>query len=329
MKFGIGIPTCREGLTLPAPFADPAQIVGLVQKAEGLGYDSVWADDHVTTTPGMGLPPTRPPNWYDPLITLSACATATSRIQLCVGVVCLPFRNPVILAKQAATLDVISGGRFGMGWGLGRRDEYEHFNAEASGVHRGRLANELMDAVHRLLTQDNVTYQGEYVRFKDVSLYPRPVQEPPSIYVAGEAPETPNRVARWATGQLMSMLSSSHPIPERLKALEKALATRGREMSDIDKGVVIVQNVARTHEEALVNFDKSVIGSHMRPERRDKVIADNAIGTVDEVAEKVARVAELGIDNYTIQHYAVQSLEEMEDQAQIFAEEVLPLVKRG
>ncbi len=327
MKFGIGIPTCREGLTFPAPFAIPSQIIGLVQKAEKLGYESVWADDHIMVTEGMHLPYDTPPNWYDPLITLSACATVTSNIRLCIGVICLPFRHPVILAKQAATLDVITGGRFGMGWGLGRRDEYQHFNAGSSEVHRGRLASEIMESVYRLLTQDNVTYQGEYVRFKDVSLYPKPIQNPPSIYIAGETTDTPNRVARWATGQLMSMLSSSHPVTERLDALVVALEEQGRNMSDIDKSVVIVQNIAPTHEEAVANFRRSQIGSHVKEDRVDKVIADNAIGTPEEVAQKVARFAELGIDNYTIQHYAVQSLEELEDQAQVFAEEVMPLVK--
>ena len=327
MRFGIGIPTCREGLTLPAPFADPIQIVSLVQKAESFGYDSVWADDHITLTQGMHIPYSAMPNWYDPLITLAACANATSKIQLCVGVICLPFRNPIILAKQAATLDVISSGRFTMGLGLGRRDEYEGFNGEAAKVHRGRLANEIMESIYRLFTEDHVTYQGEYIKFRDVTLYPKPIQSPPSLYIAGEASETPNRVASWGTGQLMSMLSSSHPIKDRLNNLRVALEAKGRQLSDIDKGVVIVQSIASTHEEAIANFRKSPIGSHVKEDRLAKVVADNAIGTPEEVAEKVDKTADLGIDNYTIQHFGVQSLDEIEEQIQMFKEEVMPLIK--
>lgn len=329
MKFGIGIPTCREGLTLPAPFATPSQIVELTQKAEKLGYDSVWADDHIMVTEGMHLGSKVPPNWYDPMITLGAAAATTSRIRLCVGVICVPFRNPIIMAKQAATLDQISNGRFGLGWGLGRRDEYEHFNTEAGKVHRGRLTVEIMESVYRLFTEDHVTYEGEYIKFRDVSLYPKPVQSPPSIYIAGETEDTPNRVASWASGQLMSMLSSSRPIPERLELLRKSLEEHGRKFSDVDKTVVIVQNVNKSHEKAVEAFKKSVIGTHVKPERMVKVVGDNAIGTPDEVAEKVLKTFDMGIDSYTVHHYAVQSLQELEEQAQIFAEEVMPLVKKA
>ncbi len=329
MKFGIGIPTCREGLTLPAPFASPSQIVELTKKAEKLGYDSVWADDHIMVTEGMHIGSKVPPNWYDPLITLGAAASATSKIRLCVGVICIPFRNPIILAKQAVTIDHISNGRFGLGFGLGRRDEYEHFNSESAKVHRGRLALETMESIYKLFTQDHVTFEGEYIKFRDVSLYPKPVQNPPAIYVAGETEDTSNRVANWATGQLMSMLSSSRPIPERLELLKKSLEEHGRKFSDIDKTVVIAQNVNKSHEKAVEAFKKSVIGTHVKPERLAKVVADNAIGTPEEVAEKVLKTFAMGIDSYTIHHYAVQSLQELEEQVQIFAEDVMPLVKKA
>ena len=326
MRFGIGIPTCREGRGMPAPFAGPEHIVELARMAEDLGYDSVWADDHIMVTDQMRLPDKDPPNWYEPLVMLAACAMATKRIQLCAGVICLPFRNPIILAKQAATLDVLSGGRFGMGWGLGRKDELYLFDPGMSKVHRGRLASEQMEAIYRLFTEDKVTYKGEYIQFEGVSLYPRPLQRPPGIYIAGEAPDTPKRVARWATGQLMSLLASSHPVTERLEALASALKEQGRAFSEIDKCVVIAQNVARTHEEAVANFRKSRIGSRVGDDRIDRVVADNCIGTPDEVAGKIAKLAECGIDHYTIQHYAVQSFQELREQVQLFAEEVMPLV---
>ena len=334
MKFGIGIPNCREGRGVPSPFGEPSKIVSLTREAERLGYDSVWADDHIVVTQrmhkeGMDLRDGTHPNWYDPLVTLAACATTTSRIQLCVGVVCVPFRDPIILAKQAATLDQMSNGRFGLGLGLGRRDEYERFNSESSKVHRGRLAVEIMEAVHRLFTEDDVTYQGEYVKFRGVSLYPKPVQSPPSIYIAGEAEDTPDRIARWATGQLMTMGARARPIPERLELLAKALENHGRKLSDIDKTIVITQNINRSHEKAVEAYKKSPLGWRSRPETFDWFVANNAIGTPEEVAEKVTKSFEMGIDHYTMHHMAVQSYQELEEQIQIFAEEVIPLVRKS
>lgn len=326
MKFGIGIPTCREGLSLPAPFANLSQVIKLTKMAEKLGYDSVWADDHIMVTPGMKLPYKEAPNWYDPLISLAGCAMVTKRIQLCAGVICLPFRTPIILAKQAATLDVLSNGRFGMGWGLGRKDELEHFSGGAS-IHRGHLADEQMESMYLLLTQDKVTYKGKYVQFHDVALYPKPVQRPPGIYIAGEAEDTPNRVAQYATGELMSLLSSSRPVPERIGRLAVALREHGRDLSDIDKTAVIVQCLAKTHEEAVAKFQRSQIGSHVSNDRLDKVLADNCIGTPEEVLSKIARVRGFGIDHYTTQHYAVQSFQDLEEQVQMFAEEVMPKVR--
>ena len=125
----------------------------------------------------------------------------------------------------------------------------------------------------------------------------------------------------------MSLLASSHPVTERLEALASALKEQGRAFSEIDKCVVIAQNVARTHEEAVANFRKSRIGSRVGDDRIDRVVADNCIGTPDEVAGKIAKLAECGIDHYTIQHYAVQSFQELREQVQLFAEEVMLLVK--
>jgi len=111
MKFGIGIPNCREGIFYPIPIADPQEIIKLTQLAERLGYDSVWGTDFITPIPRMGIPDTPQPNWYELLITLAYLAAATQRIQLGAGVVLLPYRDPIILAKQAAASS--SGGDWG------------------------------------------------------------------------------------------------------------------------------------------------------------------------------------------------------------------------
>ncbi len=327
MKFGIGLPTSREGFTLPAPFATPHQIVELTKFAEDLGYDSVWADDHMVITPNMYLPDEQLPKWYDALISLACMISTTSRIKLGVGVICLPFRNPIILARQAATLDAYSGGRFVLGWGLGRKDEFVQFEPRSANVHRGNLAEEQMEAIYRLFTEDHVTYKGKYIEFDDISIYPKPVQNPPAIYIAGETEETYNRVAKWGTGQLFGTFSPYHPVPQRIKALGAALERQGRDISEIDKSVAAMQCLARTHEEGVVKFRESRRGRKTSNDIIDYVVNNNAIGTPDEVAEKIKRFEEVGINHFTIHHYGVESIGELREQVQMFAEEVMPHFK--
>ena len=111
---------------MPAPFASPRQIAQVIQKAEQLGFNAVWGNDLITPTPGFKIADSQPPNWYEPLITLSYAAAVTERIKLGTGVIVVAYRDPVILAKQAATLDQFSEGRLLLGLGLGTfRDEFE------------------------------------------------------------------------------------------------------------------------------------------------------------------------------------------------------------
>ena len=125
-RFDIEIPNCREGVFVPPGFATPEQIIECVQAAERLGYHAVWATDFMSASPSSGVPSDESPAWYEPIVTLSYAAAVTSRIKLGTGVVVLPYRDPVILAKQAATLDRLSQGRFLLGLGLGAwRDEFQ------------------------------------------------------------------------------------------------------------------------------------------------------------------------------------------------------------
>src|ERR1700722_16421880 len=120
MKFSVGLPTGFEGLMHPIPFAEPGDFVRLAQLCEGLGYDSVWGNDHITTQNYVrDLFPGQVPRYYEPIIVMAHIAAATSRLRLGTAVPRLPMHEPVYLAKQVATLDQLSGGRFMLGVGVG------------------------------------------------------------------------------------------------------------------------------------------------------------------------------------------------------------------
>src|SRR3954469_24703330 len=110
MRFGLAVPTGTEGMIYPIPYADPEQAVELAVHAESLGFDSVWANDHVTTQAYVREEFPDPPRYYDPYIYLSFVAAQTATIKLATAITVMTFRHPVVLANQAMTLDQLSGG---------------------------------------------------------------------------------------------------------------------------------------------------------------------------------------------------------------------------
>jgi probable F420-dependent oxidoreductase len=167
----------------------PTVTARLAALAEDLGYTSWWAGDHVVLpsprTPDTPMDPRDP--ILDPLVHLTYVAALTRRVELGTGIVILPQRNPLVLAKQAASLDVLSGGRLHLGVGAG----YLEPEMAAVGVpfaERGRRTDEYIDAMVQLWTAERPRMDGRYVRFADVDAHPRPVRDGgPRIVVGGHS----------------------------------------------------------------------------------------------------------------------------------------------
>jgi alkanesulfonate monooxygenase SsuD/methylene tetrahydromethanopterin reductase-like flavin-dependent oxidoreductase (luciferase family) len=119
MKFGVGLPTCTAGMMYPVPFASAEDIVRVAIEAEQLGYYEVAGNDHFTTQQYVREAFTDPPDFFDPLISYAYCAAKTSVLRLMTGIIVVPMRHPIVLAKQLATLDRFSGGRLLVGAGIG------------------------------------------------------------------------------------------------------------------------------------------------------------------------------------------------------------------
>ena len=328
MRFGIGIPNCREGIFYPIPFAGTQEIVKLTQLAERLGYDSVWATDFMNPVPTMGFPETQQPSWYEVLITLAYLAGVTQRIKLAAGVVLLPYRDPVILAKQAATLDQYSGGRFLFGWGLGQsREEFESIQSKNRKAHRGRMLEEQMEALHLLLNSEGkVSFVGEYYEFHDVELNPKPLQQPLPVYIVGHSKDTPARIARWATGVSISITSVSAAggsIHEAMESLRLDLRREGQDPAELDMEISTQLRLGRTHEEAVRAFKSSWLGRRFSRRNPDAIIANSLVGTSEEVAEKVAGLEDAGITLCMATNVAADTFDEMVEQVQMFSEEVM------
>ena len=166
---------------------DPAKIRDWAQAAEGLGYDCIEVADHVFgAAPRGDWKPTYSEHdpFHETFTTMAFIAAVTRNIKLCSGVLILPQRQTVVVAKQAAEVDILSGGRLRLGVGVG----WNHVEYEALGMEwktRGARQSEQIEVMRRLWTEDLVTFAGRFHNLVDVNLLPVPVQRPIPIWFGG------------------------------------------------------------------------------------------------------------------------------------------------
>jgi probable F420-dependent oxidoreductase len=174
MKFGVFLPT----FLFPGTGTEQANLLrAFARKAEELGFDSLWVTDHIVTAHQFYAV-----SWLDSLMTLSHVAAITERVRLGTSVLILPVRLPVVLAKEIATLQHLSGGRYVFGIGTG----WYGPEFESAGVHkseRGVRTDEVLEIANQLLRQPNVTYNGRYYALADVTV--EPITDAPPVWVAG------------------------------------------------------------------------------------------------------------------------------------------------
>lgn len=213
MDFGVHLPQV-------GPLAGREGVLAVARKAEELGFHSLWVSDHVViprgmTTPYPGRPDGRfpvPPEmpFLEPLATLLFAAAATERIRLGTSVLVITVRNPVLTAKQLATLDVLSGGRLILGAGAGwLAEEFQALDMPFGKL--GPRMNEYLEVIRRCWTEDDPSFEGRFYRLGNVGFYPKPLQRPhPRIWVGGWAQGALRRAARygdaWHAGGPPSLL---------------------------------------------------------------------------------------------------------------------------
>jgi probable F420-dependent oxidoreductase len=208
---------------------DPAKIRDWVQAAEALGYDHVEVPDHVFGATARGdFKPTYDEKdpFHETFTTLAFMAAVTQRIGLTSGVLILPQRQTGVVAKQAAEVDLLSGGRLRLGVGVGwNHVEYQALNMDwhTRGAHQA----EQIAALRRLWTEDLVTFKGRFHDLQSVNILPRPVQQPIPIWFGGSSDAVVKRAARIGDGW-MPIMSPADAEP-KLEALRAHLRAFGRD----------------------------------------------------------------------------------------------------
>lgn len=236
MKFGL-IPAYGN-----APVADPEYVLGLAELAEELGFESIWAVEHPAVPAAYasrypyarsGKMPIEEVDIPDPLAWLAYVAAATQRLRLATGVLVLPLHNPVLLAKQLATIDRLSGGRVLLGIGVGWLAE----EFAAVGVpfeRRGDRAAEYVAALRSLWRDDLAGHDGEFVSFGDIRSRPKPV-DPAGIpiHVGGHSPAAARRAGCIGDG-FFPLGGKPEALGALLDEMRVAAIDAGRDPSEVE-----------------------------------------------------------------------------------------------
>ncbi|BBX99740.1 LLM class F420-dependent oxidoreductase [Mycobacterium seoulense] len=223
--------------------ADRAVIDAVASTADESGFATLWVGEHVVM---VDRPASRYPysddgviavaaqaDWLDPLIALSFAAAASSRIGLATGVLLLPEHNPVVVAKQAASLDRLSGGRLTLGVGIGwSREEFAALSVPFA--RRGARTAEYAHAMRTLWRDDVASFDGDFVRFDSIRVNPKPVRDRRiPIVLGGNSDSALRRVAAWGDGWYGFNLDGAEAVRDRVTTLERLCADSGRDRAQL------------------------------------------------------------------------------------------------
>jgi probable F420-dependent oxidoreductase len=223
---------------------------------EERGFDSLWFPEHThipvsrrTAYPGGGELPREYSHTYDPFVALAAVASATERLRFGTGICLVIQRDPIITAKEVASLDRLSGGRFLFGVGAGwNEDEMENHGTNPRT--RFGLMRERVEAMKAIWTEDEAEYHGKYVDFDPIWSWPKPVQQPhPPVMVGGGGEKVLDRVIQFGDGWL--------PQPPREKDLPGRMAELRRRAEEAGKRVTIVPFDSKSHPEFVAEMQEA------------------------------------------------------------------------
>jgi len=255
-------------------------VLDAARLAENVGLDGIIAGDHVTFY-GYG---------NDGLITLTAVAAVTSRIELKTAVYLLPLRHPVPVALQVAQLDQLSMGRLVLGIGVGGEDPHEFWSSGVDPSTRGARTNEAVQILKRLWTEDHVSFEGRHYQLDDVTLYPKPFRPVP-VFVGGRSDAALRRTGRLGDGYTGIWLT-----PERFTAagerIAEVAAAAGRDPGEIELGMQYWTALDPSRDKARTMVGRAMQGTYKQPfERFERY---TPYGSASEIAEYLAPFIEAG-----------------------------------
>lgn len=335
-EFGVRLPVA-------GPLAGVEAIRTVAGAAEDLGYDALWVHDFIAWTKyqdrthvscgsveaveaaGDG----QPPIFFESLTNLAYLAAITERIRLGVAVLCLPFRNPILAAKQVACVDALSNGRLILGIGVGAAAVTHNVDFEVLGVPRSdkyMRTREYFRVMREIWTKDEPSFDGKFVKMPPTEINPKPVQKPyPPIWVGGGGPKSVEIAARYGTGWIPPWIPPDQ-YAERIAQLRDLARERGRGDVDFTIATEVYVCVAPTADEAWRHARRTlgVLPEGFADDATPQAVeASGLVGSTTQVREKLAQYVDAGVSHYEMK-FIYHSIDHLLSQLRLFSAEVTP-----
>jgi F420-dependent oxidoreductase-like protein len=334
VKFGLALPH----YDFSRPDGAPVSWEGLAdaaRRAESLGFDSVWISDHFFLSLARYGGPDEPFGAPEALTALAGLAAVTERVRLGTLVLCAGFRHPAIVAKAAATIDLLSGGRLDLGLGAGwYEDEHRAFGYPFGTVgERFEVLEETVEVVSLLFGEkEPVTWEGRHFSLEAAFCRPRPAQHPrPPLWVGGKGgPRMARLVARLADGWNTVWAWTPEDYAARVAVLEEACADQGRDPATVRQSLGLYALVGRDERDlqarwrALQRWTPGVALDGVTAEAWGR---DKLVGTTDRVVERVSAFADLGVEELIVSVGSLPFAVFDDEAVEVFARTVIPAVR--
>jgi probable F420-dependent oxidoreductase len=291
-----------------------AKMMDNARRVERLGYDAIWSGDHIIMhNPIM-----------DVMTVLATYAAVTERVKIGTAVYLVPLRHPVATAKQVASLDLLSQGRFIFGVGVGGEIVREFNAVNVPVTERGRRIDEGLEIITRVLSEKHVTFEGKHFRLQDVTLEPQPQQKPyPPIWIGGRSDAALRRTARYASGWLGYLVSSAR-LQDAMQKIRDWAPTFGRDPEAIQGGMLLFTALAKDYE---TGKQMAISNLSRRYNQPFDTLVDRycAFGTPDQCLEKINAFVEAGMTNLALSFTC--PADQVAEQIEHGAAELLPRLR--
>lgn len=302
----------RFGVALTQVNSSWDEVVAFAQAAERLGFDGLWAIDHLVGVPDASVP------IFEGWTAITALAAATTKIGLGHQVLCVGFRHPSIVAKMAATLDHASAGRFTLGLGAGwNEEEFKAYGLEFPSIGtRLQQLEEALAILRKLWTEEPVSFFGQQFHIEDAHCRPRPLQDPhPPILVGGSGEKVLLKIVAEHADIWNNMGWAHSQLPHKIEVLHRHCEALKRDPAEIEIAQQLLAAVGETETEAKVATERVVTELPFLSSGEDLIIA----GRPEQCVERIQKTIEMGATHLMLSFGRRPTIETLE----LFSSEVM------
>lgn len=224
------------------PFEAPKSFFRWAEMLEAGKVDSMWQSDRLIS----------PDSYLESISMLATLAGCTEKIKFGMNAIVAPLRDPLILAKQCATIDYLSNGRLLPMFGVGYPNAAEWTATGKSPDHRGSISNEMFELMTLLWSQESVTYEGKYYQYENATIAPRPIQQPLPLWIGGQSKAAAKRTARLGSGWIGGA-ASPEDVGKTINMIKDELKVCGRSIDEDHYGATIAFRIGSPEDDAVVN----------------------------------------------------------------------------